>query len=139
MKTAPFYGRGLAFPFRLNPATGGVQITEGSADAPPVALEYVGDRFTIREDLPDWANHIAEAIAHILLTAQYEHDTLPEFGGRLNWLLFDPNTEDTQELANHYFSTATERWEKRAKIHDPDGIVGGCWAASGRQRSRSKS
>jgi phage baseplate assembly protein W len=118
----PFYGRGCAFPFRSDPATGGVRVTEGSTDAPSVAFEYLADRWTIREPLPDEENHVAESIAHILLTRKGEHDTLPEFGSEMESILFEPNTEETKILAEHYFCESTRRWEKRAVVNEPEGV-----------------
>lgn len=123
MRKAPFYGKGIAFPFRINPATGGVVMTEGIGDSISVALQYLSDRWTIREDVNPQANHIAEAIAHILLTRPTEHDTLPEFGSDIFTILFEPNTEQFQVLANHYFSWSTIRWEKRARIPEQGGMT----------------
>ena len=119
MRTAPFMGKGIAFPFRVNPVTGGVLSTVGGYDNVSVALQYLNERWTIREDVHTEANHIAECIAHILLTRLTEHDTLPEFGSRLFEMLFEPNTTEFELLASHWMQTSTVRWEKRARI--PEG------------------
>lgn len=115
-RTLPFYGKGMGFRFRLDSATGGVQITSGLADAASVALAYIREDWTIREDMNVVQNHIAECIAHILLTRPLEHDTLPPFGTELFHVIFEPNTPEFKLLAEHYFSDGAARWEKRANI-----------------------
>jgi phage baseplate assembly protein W len=114
----PFLGRGLAFPFRVDPITGGAAITDGITDSASVALQYIQERWSIRENIDYVANHIAEAIAHILLTVPGEHDTLPEFGSRMLSIVFEPNSQEFRMTAKVYFETATARWEKRAKVVD---------------------
>ena len=115
-RLASFYGRGAAFPFRLNGRTGGTQVTEGISDAVSVALQYISERWTIREDTGEKTNHIAEAIAHILLTIPTEHDTLPEFGSKLFMMLFEPNTLEFKLISEAYMRFAAARWEKRANV-----------------------
>ncbi|MEW6352112.1 MAG: GPW/gp25 family protein [Thermodesulfobacteriota bacterium] len=115
---APFYGRGLGFPFRVDPARGGAAITDGASDDPAVALEYMGDRFTIREVLPDRSNHIAESIRHILMVAKGEYDTLPEFGSEINHMVFEPNSLEFRVFCEHYFAESTARWERRVAIDE---------------------
>ncbi len=118
MRELPFFGRGIGFPFRIDPATKGVTITAGNADDVSVALEYLMDNWSIREELRPKVNHIAESVAHILLTRPGEHDTLPEFGSNLFFLLFDNITQETMLAAEAYFKFSTIRWEKRVKIPD---------------------
>jgi len=121
--TAPFFGRGIAFPLRLDPATGGLKMTEGRADDVSIALEYVADRYSIRPGDPgDRGNHIAEDMTHLLLCDQGEHDTLPEFGSRLHYVLFDPNNWASCQEFETWVEQATERWEKRARIPVPEGV-----------------
>jgi len=122
MRTYPIYGRGTAFPFRANPATGGVQVTEGLRDPRSVSLQYLNESWTIRENTDFPANHIAEAIAHILLTHQGEHDTLPEFGSRIQEILFEPNSSETWPVLKHFFFESTIRWEKRARFPENGGM-----------------
>ena len=122
MRTAPFYGKGMAFPMRINPATGGVAVSEGLADDLSLLLAYVNDRFSIRDPLDVRRNHVAEAILHILFTMKGEHDTLPEFGSRAMSLLFRPNDIQTQQEFETWLEVAIERWEKRAFIPVPDGV-----------------
>jgi hypothetical protein len=114
----PFFGSGIGFPFRINPTTGGVVVTTGTTDMVSVALEYLQERWSIRESVPKNSNHIAESIAHILLTMPGEHDTLPEFGSNLFFILFEPNTYEFRQLAEVYFKYSTIRWEKRAFVPD---------------------
>jgi len=128
MKTAPFFGKGIAFPFRINPVTGGVQVTQGGMDSLSVMLEYLNESWTIREPLAPEHNHVAEAIAHILLTHLTEHDTLPNFGSRLFEILFSPNTPEFEQLAAFWMQHSTERWEKRARVPQ-DGTA---WQFTGR-------
>jgi hypothetical protein len=122
LRTLPIYGRGLGFPFRVGP-TGGAVVTTGCDDNVSVALQYLAERWTIREDSNPAANHIAESIAHILLTRPTEHDTLPPFGSHLFHILFEPNTQQFQMAATHYFQYSTDRWEKRAYYGREQGKI----------------
>lgn len=121
MLKPPFYGRGIAFPFRLN-AAGGIQITEGRTDVGGIGLEMTPDGYSIREDKPDRTNHVAEAVSHILLVRPGEHDTLPEFGSRLFTLVSKPNNWQTRGEFETWLDVAIERWEHRARVPIPDGI-----------------
>jgi phage baseplate assembly protein W len=96
----------------------------GNDDNVSVALEYLNEKWTIREDPGPRANHIAESIAHILLTNPTEHDTLPEFGGGLLHVIFEPNSAEFRIAATHYFQYSTIRWEKRARFNpsNPESI-----------------
>lgn len=116
MKELPFFGKGIAFPFRIDSSTKGIQITAGNTDSTSVALEYLMENWSIREELRPKVNHIAESIAHILLTRMGEHDTLPEFGSNLYFMLFENITKETMLAAEAHFKFSTIRWEKRAKI-----------------------
>jgi len=111
-----FYGKGVAFPFRANGNTGGVLTTAGNNDSVAVSLQYLEEDWTIREDTTHDANHIAEAICHILHTKPGEHDTLPDFGSQIHNMLFEPNADFFNVAAGHYFRFAADRWEKRATI-----------------------
>jgi phage baseplate assembly protein W len=137
------FGSGIGFPFRLNTSTGGVVTTSGNTDATSVALEYLQDSWSIRETVTPNVNHIAESIAHILLTRPGEHDTLPEFGSQLFVILFEQNTYEFRKLAEIYFKFSTIRWEKRAQVPDifstdikPGGYSGVRWNTSGIQVDR---
>lgn len=44
-----FYGRGIAFPVRMDANTGGFHITEGNRDQTSVGLAYMADSWTIQE------------------------------------------------------------------------------------------
>lgn len=118
MRTYPFFGQGIGFPFRLDPAGGGVVVSSGNDDNISVALQYINERWTIREDASEAVNHIAESIAHILLTRPMEHDTLPPFGSELFVMVFEPNDDFFRLEAEHHFKFSTIRWEKRARIPD---------------------
>lgn len=122
-RTLPFFGRGVAFPFRIDENNGGVVVTDGNRDSTSVALQYLNEKWTIREVTNEGVNHIAESIAHILLTRPTEHDTLPEFGSDIFTIIFEPNTEEFRLAASHYFSFSTERWEKRARIPEDGGTT----------------
>jgi phage baseplate assembly protein W len=116
MSELPFFGKGVGFPFRINTTKKGVELTVGNTDATSVALEYLMENWSIREELRPKINHIAESIAHILLTRMGEHDTLPEFGSNLYFILFENITKETMLAAEAHFKFSTIRWEKRAKI-----------------------
>jgi len=121
-RTSRFLGKGIAFPLRINEATGGVQITEGIRNPSSVMLQYVMERWTIREDTREAENHIAESISHILLTSPTEHDTLPEFGSNIKNILFEPNHPSFHTILEHWLQWSTERWEKRARVPVSDGV-----------------
>ena len=118
----PFLGKGLAFPFRLS-AKGGAEMTVGKTDNLPIGLEYLQERFTIDQPVSVSANHVAEAIGHILLTHPGERDWLPEFGSKVDYILFDPNLVYTQQEFETWLELSTIRWEKRAFIQVPDGVM----------------
>jgi phage baseplate assembly protein W len=122
MRTSKFLGAGIAFPFRINPNTGGVQTTVGIYDGTSVGLEFLDDRVTIREDINIEQNHIAESIANILLTRQGEDDTLPEFGSNLHYLIFEKHTQQFKLASQTWFSYATKRWENRISIDESNGV-----------------
>lgn len=121
----PFYGKGLAFPVAVSP-TGGLLVTEGNTDAAAVMLEYSSDRYSLREDITGGRrNHIADAIANLLMTRPGEHDTLPEYGSRLEALIPDPNNIFTKQEFETWLEEATRRWEKRCNIPVPEGVQWG--------------
>ena len=63
-------------------------------------------------------NHINESIRQILGTTPGERVMLPEFGSRLNELLFEPNDAILKALARVYVVDAIRRWDKRIIIKD---------------------
>lgn len=123
MRHLPFFGKGVSFPFRFDPATGRLSVSEGSSDSVSVALAYLNEEaWTIREDTDPKQNLVAEAIANILLTRQGEHDTLPEYGGDPNAFIFDSIAAETKYIMDVYFRQSTVRWEKRARV-PKDGVT----------------
>lgn len=122
-RTAPFLGSGIAFPFRINPNTGGIQVTTGLYDDTSVGLEFLDDRVTIREDIDVIQNHLSESVANILLTRQGEDDTLPEFGSNIHYLVFEKHTQQFKLASQAWFSFATKRWEKRVSIDEQTGVI----------------
>ena len=121
MPTYPFLGKGISFPLQVNPNTGGLLVSEGNTDELSVALQYAMDRWSVREDVRPKLNHIAESVAHILLTKPGEYDVLPEFGSYLFRCLFQPNSYEFRFQAETFFKLSTKEWEKRARI-DESGI-----------------
>jgi phage baseplate assembly protein W len=79
------------------------------------------DRWTVREEVRPKLNHIAESVAHILLTKPGEYDTLPEFGSYLFKCLFEPNSYEFRFQAETFFKLSTKEWEKRARIPEVFG------------------
>jgi phage baseplate assembly protein W len=86
-----------------------------------VALQYIAEKWTIRDSGDPFANHVAESIANILLTHPMENDTLPPFGSKMQEGVFEPNTTNFRLLYTFYLENSTEAWEKRAQI--PKGGV----------------
>ena len=118
-----FLGRGLSFPVKLDGVTGGFRVSEGSLDQTSVGLEYMADRYTMRESVSAEDNHIADSIRHILLTRIGEHDTLPEFGSKLTNLLFENISVYTMQEFEVWATLAIARWEKRVKVNAPNDIT----------------
>jgi hypothetical protein len=125
LRTLPFFGRGIAFPFRIDPATGGVVVTDGLDDQASVGLQYITERWSIRENTDVASNHIGESIAHILLTSPTEHDTLPAFGSKMREAIFEPNSIEFQLSFQFFLKHSTERWEKRAFVPEKGGVKWG--------------
>lgn len=84
-------GRGLDFPFRFDPRTGAVTLSEEEA-------------------------HIRASIRQILGTRIGERLMRPEFGSRIHELVFEPNDQVLKSLVRHYVIEALERWEKRIRM-----------------------
>ncbi len=99
-----FLGRGWAFPFHFDPATGKVAMSE-------------------------YEENIRQNITIILGTRPGERQMLPDFGCRINELLFAPNTHQTAILARRYVEDALRRWEPRVEVvdvksaPDPSGAI----------------
>ena len=121
-RTAPFLGKGVAFPLRLSP-TGGLLMSEGLLETPSIAVQYLPDGYTLDKAVYATTNHISESIAHILQVIPGERDTLPEFGSRTYDIIFDPNNIFTQQEFEAWAFLSTEKWEKRARIPENGGVV----------------
>ena len=90
MKTdSDFLGQGWSFPVKA--LAGRVQFSAGDTD-------------------------IKQAILIILGTSPGERVMLPQFGCRINELLFAANNSTTQGLAELYVRQAVERWEPRVQV-----------------------
>jgi phage baseplate assembly protein W len=91
-------GRGVSFPFRVG-SDGRVAWSEGEVN-------------------------IREAISIILMTEPRERTMLPDFGGGLRSVLFEPNTATTRTRIQSLISTALVQWEPRIAVQsvtvDPD-------------------
>ena len=92
-----FLGKGLKYPFRFQSVSGGTEVSAA----------------TSREH-----EHIRESILQILGTRPGERFMNPEFGSRLNDLVFEQNDEVLKGLIRHYVIDAIKRWEKRVVITD---------------------
>lgn len=86
-----YLGRGWAFPFGFDSATGGVSMSSGE-------------------------DNIRQCIAVILSTKPGERQMLPKFGCRIHELLFAPNTAATAALVAHHVREALEQWEPRIEV-----------------------
>src|SRR5262249_14453382 len=83
-------GRGMSFPPRVGP-DGRIAWSEGEVN-------------------------IREAIMVILMTEPRERVMLPEFGGGLRALLFEPNTVTTRTRIQSLIATALAQWEPRIVV-----------------------
>jgi len=70
--------------------------------------------------------NVREAVRVILLTDLRERMMLPEFGGSLGQLLFEPNNVTTQHMIADRIAKALAAWEPRLRVEavaveaDPD-------------------
>lgn len=83
-----FLGRGLAFPLRIDPATGSIALAKYEDD-------------------------IRQAIRIILDTDPGERVMRPDFGAGLRALVFEPINTQTLALARHRVEQALILWEPR--------------------------
>lgn len=90
-----FYGRGLAFPLRLETST---------TDRPRGLAETAGEA------------KVAESMEILLRTQYGERLMRPTFGCNLRSLAFAPNDTATANLARYYVTEALGRWEPRIEL-----------------------
>ena len=88
-----FLGRGWAFPFRFDAASGEVGISE-------------------------FEENIRQCVTIILGTRPGERQMMPEFGCRIHELLFAPNNQTTAQVAAGHVREALGRWEPRIEVQD---------------------
>jgi phage baseplate assembly protein W len=106
MRTNPreILGRGWAFPFGFDSASGGVAVSE-------------------------YEENIRQNITIILGTKPGERQMLPAFGCRIHELMFAPNTRNTSAIVAHHVEEALARWENRIQVlkvtadADPSGSI----------------
>lgn len=91
--TFEFLGSGIKFPFQFDQHTGG--IAESSTH-----------------------DHIHESIFQILGTNIGERFMRPDFGSKLDRLIFEKNDHVLRGLIRHYVIDAIRKWEKRVIITD---------------------
>jgi phage baseplate assembly protein W len=106
MNEARIYGRGMSFPPRVG-ANGRVEWSEGAAN-------------------------VRESIRVLLMTEPKERVGLPDFGGGLGRLLFEPNTAATWQSIRDGIERALARWEPRVRVEtvDVDGDAADAAAAT---------
>lgn len=92
MDVGRIYGRGISFPPRIGP-DGRVAWSAGP-------------------------ENIREAIRIILLTDPGERLQIPEFGGRLQVLMHEPNTVATRTLIRSAIRDSLGRWEPRIDLKE---------------------
>lgn len=78
----------------------------------PLAVQRGGVRSSGGED------SIRESIILILSTARGERVMRPDFGCRLNELVFSPNTMSTATLLRSFIEEALQNWEPRIEVDD---------------------
>lgn len=99
-----FLGRGWAFPFKFDPASGAVSFSE-------------------------YEENIRQCITIILGTRPGERQMMPEFGCRIHEMLFAPNNQTTAQVASGHVRQALNRWEPRIEVDsvdastDPSGAI----------------
>ena len=93
-----FLGRGWAFPFDFDSASGSVLFSSG-------------------------VENIRQNILIIIGTRMGERQMLPDFGCRIHELLFAPNNSDTTRLASEYVSRAVSFWEPRIEVLEVRSVI----------------
>ncbi len=88
-----FLGRGWAFPFQFDPASGAVAVSE-------------------------FEENIRQCVTVILGTRPGERQMLPDFGCQIHELLFAPNNQTTAQVAAGHVREALGRWEPRIEVQD---------------------
>jgi uncharacterized protein len=91
MEVIDFLGRGFKFPFSVQ--RGAMAPAEGE-------------------------DSIKESVILILSTARGERVMRPDFGSRLNELVFAPNNMSTATLIRSYMEEALREWEPRIEVED---------------------
>ena len=91
MNNTTFLGKGLAFPFQCG-KNGDLKFSS-------------------------FENSVEESISIILSTKQGERIMNPEFGCKINELLFEENTPQTHAIAEQYVKIALRKWENRIVIN----------------------
>ena len=92
--------RGLAFPFRMDPRTGGLALAEGS-------------------------EKLRQNLAHLLLTRTGERVMLREYGGGAAALLQEPLDEGLLTVAQHQITRTILRYEPRVLPSDVAVVAAG--------------
>ncbi|KWX77066.1 GPW/gp25 family protein [Paenibacillus jilunlii] len=91
MEVVDFLGRGWKYPFAVQ--RGNINSSDGE-------------------------DSIRESILLILSTARGERVMRPDFGCRLNELVFSPNTMSTATLLRSFIEEALQNWEPRIEVDD---------------------
>ena len=86
-----FLGRGWAFPFTFDPASGGIALSQ-------------------------YEENIRQNVTIILGTKPGERQMMPEFGCRVHDYLFAPNTHATGGMIVFHVERALQDWEPRIEV-----------------------
>jgi phage baseplate assembly protein W len=92
IRNKEFLGQGLAFPLQIN-SRGGIALAKGE-------------------------NDIEQAIRIVLQTTPGERVMRPEFGCRLQEMVFAPRNVETINLIVTYVGEALDRWEPRIEVQN---------------------
>lgn len=109
-----FLGRGWAWPFRFDPATGAVATSSAE-------------------------DNIRESMTLVLGTRPGERQMMPDFGCRIHELVYTPNTQANASLIAYHVRAALQRWEPRIDVIDvkADPTAGGKVQVQVRYRVKS--
>lgn len=81
----------------------------------PISIDQFG-----RGEYESGLSLVAQDIKLLLSTAVGEQFFLPEYGSRLEEVLFEPNNEIAKALIRTFVEEAVAQWEKRVKFIDID-------------------
>lgn len=77
----------------------------------PIQIDGLGRATTVKSDA-----NIAQALAFLLATPKGTRFMMPEYGSRIEELIFEPNDQILESLMRTFVYEAIEEWERRVRF-----------------------